>query len=105
MAEGKTMAVSNTVIDILSGNPPAADDRTAGAGPRPMDINSATSEQLRHLVGIGVFYANRIVNGRPYRNSLDLVHKHILPLQTYNRMKDEIVVGAWDPIRGRPAER
>lgn len=99
MDEDKTILASNTVIQNVSENQPTDANRADGLESRPMDINSATSEQLRRLVGIGIFYANRIVKGRPYHESLDLVHKRILPVQTYNRMKDEIVVGAWNSRR------
>ena len=105
MAQGKTIAVSDELIQVPSGNSRTTVDRAEAVGHRRMDINSATSTELRRLVGIGVFYANRIVKGRPYRQGLDLVDRRILPLQTYDRMKDEIEVGAWDSIKGRPVDR
>ena len=77
-----TVAVEPRVVDAPAG------DR----GLTLTDINSATLERLRCLTGIGLFYANRILKGRPYRTTLDLVHKHILPLHTYDRIKDQIVV-------------
>lgn len=56
------------------------------------DINSATSERLLSLSGIGVLYAKKIVEGRPYQRTDELVTKHVLPQDTYDRMKDQIEV-------------
>ena len=56
-----------------------------------MDINSATADQLQCLSGIGAFYARKIVEGRPYQNTDELVAKNILPQSTYDKMKDWIV--------------
>lgn len=56
------------------------------------DINSATSARLLSLRGIGALYAKRIVAGRPYQRTDELVTKHVLPQDTYEGMKDEIEV-------------
>lgn len=56
-----------------------------------MDINSATADQLQCLSGIGALYARKIVEGRPYQNTDELVAKNILPQSTYDKMKDWIV--------------
>lgn len=56
-----------------------------------MDINSATADQLQCLSGIGAVYARKIVEGRPYQNTDELVAKNILLQSTYDKMKDWIV--------------
>jgi DNA uptake protein ComE-like DNA-binding protein len=56
------------------------------------DLNSATPERLQSLNGIGVLYAKKIVMGRPYQRTDELVTRHILPPDTYDRMKNQIVV-------------
>jgi DNA uptake protein ComE-like DNA-binding protein len=61
-------------------------------GYKRADINTATSVRLLSLSGIGAMYAKRIVAGRPYQCSDELVTKHVLPLVTYEGMKDEIHV-------------
>ncbi len=60
-------------------------------GSEVTDINSATTERLRCLPNIGIFYANRIVKGRPYAETIELVTKRILPQQTYDRIKSRLV--------------
>ncbi len=55
-----------------------------------LDVNSATKEELNALPGIGSEYAQKIIDGRPYKSKSDLTRKSVLPESTYDKIKDQI---------------
>jgi DNA uptake protein ComE-like DNA-binding protein len=57
----------------------------------PIDINSASAEELQSIKGIGDVYAKKIIDGRPYKGKDELVQKNIVPKATYDKIKGQII--------------
>ena len=70
---------------------PAAAKASAAQTGAPLDLNTATADQLKALPGIGDVYAKRIIDGRPYTMKNQIVQRGIVPQTTYDKVKDMIV--------------
>jgi DNA uptake protein ComE-like DNA-binding protein len=57
----------------------------------PLDLNSASEEQLADLPGINRSAARRIIAARPYHEKRDLLDKGIVSTEEYNRIRDDII--------------
>lgn len=57
----------------------------------PLDLNTATAQQLRALPGMGDAYVRRILEGRPYTAKNQLTTRGILPQSAYEAIRERVV--------------
>jgi competence protein ComEA len=88
-----TFALTPVALGFAQPKEPAtkSDKADASTKKEPLDINSASEDQLKALPGIGDAYSKKIVEGRPYKGKDELVQKKIVPKGTYDKIKDLIV--------------
>src|SRR6266705_789062 len=90
---GFSPALAQTKTDAPAKKDATAKTETKGEAKKkePLDINSASEDQLKTLPGIGDAYAKKIVEGRPYARKHELSQKNIVPQATYDKIKDQII--------------
>ena len=81
------LAAPAALAQAASKDKPAA----VAAKKEPVDINSASAEELQALKGIGEAYSKKIIEGRPYKGKDELVQKNIIPKATYDKIKGQII--------------
>jgi competence protein ComEA len=65
--------------------------RTTQAVADPLDINTATAQQLNALPGFGPAYTRRVIAGRPYSSKNLLVTRGVIPSGAYERISGLII--------------
>jgi|SRR4051794_13011781 DNA uptake protein ComE-like DNA-binding protein len=60
--------------------------------PKTVDINAASKTDLTSLPGVSGPVADRIINGRPYENTDQLVTKRVVTPDEYDKIKDRVAV-------------
>ena len=88
MASAQTKAPAPAKTETKA---PAKDEAKKAEQHEPIDINSASADELKTVPGIGDAYAKKIVDGRPYKRKDELKTKKVVPDATYNKIKDHIV--------------
>jgi DNA uptake protein ComE-like DNA-binding protein len=88
-AQGKPTTAPATADKMAK--PDKMAGQNAGQVAEPLDLNSATREQLEALPGIGTAYADKIIKGRPYTRKDELVSKKVLPKAVYGKIKEKVI--------------
>jgi competence protein ComEA len=57
---------------------------------KPLDLNTATREQLVSLPGMTAAEADRVIAGRPYNEPGELVRRHIMSKPEYDKIADQV---------------
>ncbi|MGB6678905.1 MAG: helix-hairpin-helix domain-containing protein [Terriglobales bacterium] len=57
---------------------------------QPLDVNTASKDQLLSLPGMSSEGADRIIAGRPYSSASELVSRQVISEQEYDRIKDQV---------------
>jgi len=83
-------ALAHTGVALQAQTPPAQ-SKSIHAPSEPVDINTATVDQLLKVPGMTSTWAARIVRFRPYHAKNELLDRGILNSQAYDRIKDYII--------------
>lgn len=57
---------------------------------QPLDLNSATKEQLESLPGMTGAEADRVIAARPYHEPGELVTRHVVVKAEYDKIADRV---------------
>jgi competence protein ComEA len=68
----------------------AAGVREGWSRDKPLDLNTATREQLTSLPGVTGVEADEVIAGRPYDSPDQLVTRRILPQSKYDKIADRL---------------
>lgn len=73
---------------------------------KAVDVNRASKDELKKLPGITDAMADKIIAGRPYLTKSRLVTENIIPMMTFQAIRDRIAavyVTPAQPLTAKPA--
>src|SRR5512140_230355 len=92
-AAGATASKSSTAAQAAQKAPAQPKQAAKAAVPMgPVNLNTASKEQLVALPGIGPKKAQDIIDGRPYQKTEDVMKVKGIKQGIYNKIKDKITV-------------
>jgi competence protein ComEA len=68
----------------------ASDEGSVSSSRVPISVNTATSEELKGLSGIGEVYAKKIIENRPYSDIADLMDRTQISAKTLEKIRESI---------------
>jgi DNA uptake protein ComE-like DNA-binding protein len=70
---------------------PAAEAKKDMGKHEPVDLNTASADELKSVPGLGDPYSKKIIDNRPYKRKDELVAKKVVPQATSDKIKDHAI--------------
>ena len=86
------IAVLVASATLVGAQAPNVGDALKAVTGTPLDLNSASLDQLKALPGVGDQYAKKILDGRPFKKVDELLSKKIAPQSVYDQIKNLVAV-------------
>jgi len=91
LAQPATSTTPSTTLPSATMAPAAPKSTAAAPKADLVDINSATAAELKMLPGVSDSDAGKIIQGRPYTDTNQLVSKKVVSETTYKKIRDHVV--------------
>ena len=94
------LAAASAAAQTRPAAPPPAAPASA-----PIDLNSASRDDLMTLDGIGEVRAEAIIRARPFKAKTELVERRLIPEAVYDRIADRVIARPPPGTAPTPATR